>query len=333
MEYFLMDEQHVDAAANLSYGAYLNELAVVDSLPKEEFLEVIKANLRHIITNKLGVVAIENKQLMGFLAGYGPISEFFGKNQGIFVPIEGHGAIDNNSEYIYTSLYREAAKYWASKGIFSHGIALYSHNEKLINNMFVNGFGMRCVDAMTSLKQNPLTFLSVKDSQIKPKVSFAEVGFDEIESIYSLRVKLEDHINESPIFFPARSGSLDDFRKQRLEKGSRFFVCKENDIIIAYCEITSEGENFASSCNQVINICGAYIEEEFRGSNIFTKLLGFTFDKIRETDISICGVDFESINPEAYGFWTKHFTPYTNSLVRRVDERSIVESYELREQI
>ncbi len=33
------------------------------------------------------------------------------------------------------------------------------------------------------------------------------------------------------------------------------------------------------------------------------------------------GVDFESFNPTAYGFWLKHFTAYTYSVVRRVDER------------
>ncbi len=33
------------------------------------------------------------------------------------------------------------------------------------------------------------------------------------------------------------------------------------------------------------------------------------------------GVDFESINPSGSGFWLKHFHAYTNSVVRRIDER------------
>jgi len=31
-------------------------------------------------------------------------------------------------------------------------------------------------------------------------------------------------------------------------------------------------------------------------------------------------VDFETFNPTAYGFWSKHFELYTNSLTRRIDE-------------
>ena len=77
------------------------------------------------------------------------------------------------------------------------------------------------------------------------------------------------------------------------------------------------------------NICGAYLRYEFRGTGIFTKLLGYTFDCLRESNIPLCGVDCESINPEAYGFWTKHFTPYTYSLVRRLDERSQIKEHEI----
>jgi hypothetical protein len=31
------------------------------------------------------------------------------------------------------------------------------------------------------------------------------------------------------------------------------------------------------------------------------------------------GVDFESFNPTAWGFWLKHFQAYTYSDVRRID--------------
>jgi hypothetical protein len=35
------------------------------------------------------------------------------------------------------------------------------------------------------------------------------------------------------------------------------------------------------------------------------------------------GVDFESINPPAYAFWTKHFQAYTCGVVRRIDEGAV----------
>jgi hypothetical protein len=36
------------------------------------------------------------------------------------------------------------------------------------------------------------------------------------------------------------------------------------------------------------------------------------------------GVDFESLNPTAYGFWLKYFDAYTHSVVRRIDEKAVM---------
>lgn len=35
------------------------------------------------------------------------------------------------------------------------------------------------------------------------------------------------------------------------------------------------------------------------------------------------GVDYETVNPTALHFWTKYFTPYTYSYIRRIDERVV----------
>ena len=35
------------------------------------------------------------------------------------------------------------------------------------------------------------------------------------------------------------------------------------------------------------------------------------------------GVDCESMNPTALGFWSKYFDAYTHSVVRRIDENAI----------
>lgn len=38
----------------------------------------------------------------------------------------------------------------------------------------------------------------------------------------------------------------------------------------------------------------------------------------------LLGVDCESFNPTARGFWLKYFTPYTYGLVRRIDDNAII---------
>lgn len=34
-------------------------------------------------------------------------------------------------------------------------------------------------------------------------------------------------------------------------------------------------------------------------------------------------MDCETFNPTALGFWSKHFTPYTRNVVRRIDENAL----------
>lgn len=43
--------------------------------------------------------------------------------------------------------------------------------------------------------------------------------------------------------------------------------------------------------------------------------------KLKSEGYSRLGVNLESFNPTALGFWLKYFALYTNSVVRRIDER------------
>jgi GNAT superfamily N-acetyltransferase len=68
------------------------------------------------------------------------------------------------------------------------------------------------------------------------------------------------------------------------------------------------------------NICGAYLTEEHRGSGVYRNLLALTLATLRREGVRRIGVDFETMNPTALGFWTKHFDRYTTSFARRIDD-------------
>jgi ribosomal protein S18 acetylase RimI-like enzyme len=102
---------------------------------------------------------------------------------------------------------------------------------------------------------------------------------------------------------------------------SRFFCVQKQGNLIGYLKINETGENFITRDPGLINICGAYLLPEYRGVGIYTQLLSYSLYKLKTEGYQYVGVDFESANPTARGFWLKYFTPYTHSLVRRVDER------------
>ena len=71
------------------------------------------------------------------------------------------------------------------------------------------------------------------------------------------------------------------------------------------------------------NICGAFCLPEYRGRGIMQGMLDACINVLSMEGFRLLGVDFESFNPAARGFWLKHFVPYTNSLVRRIDESAL----------
>ena len=64
-------------------------------------------------------------------------------------------------------------------------------------------------------------------------------------------------------------------------------------------------------------------EPEHRGRGVYKKLLNYAINTLKTEGYTRLGVDFESINPSGSGFWLKYFNAYTNSVVRRIDERII----------
>ncbi|WP_126720603.1 GNAT family N-acetyltransferase [Lucifera butyrica] len=270
--------------------------------------------LLKMVDHNLGIVATEERQLVGFLTCYEPWNNHFGTAMGTFSPIHAHGAIKNNRKRIYSQMYQQAAKKWVKAGVLSHTIALYAHDTEVVNTFFGNGFGLRCIDAIRAAA-------SVTCDEF-PDYFFGELPIEEIAQIVPLKNLLIEHLQSAPIFMPCFfSYDVADVKQENERRQSRYFIAKDNNKTIAFIEIMQSGENFVCDSPEMINICGAYMLPEYRGSGIYTKLLAVLQEKVRAEGYTLCGVDFESLNPTANGFWLKYFTAYTYSVVRRIDER------------
>ncbi len=105
----------------------------------------------------------------------------------------------------------------------------------------------------------------------------------------------------------------------------RVFTAWRGEELIAYLEVTGEGENFVTNDPQMQNICGAYCMPQYRGQGVIQGLLGYAMKVLKDEGYTKLGVDFESLNPTAWGFWTKYFKAYTYSLTRRIVESAFNE--------
>lgn len=279
-------------------------------------MDVCFPPMEPLFDNGLGAAAFEEGKMIGFLSGYGPWGPVFctKDTMGVYSPLHAHAAVRENRKRIYQRLYQSAAEKWACAGAASHTITLFDPDDQAREAFFEYGFGKRCVDLMRTTDGINIS---------SEKAEFSELSKEEGKQIRQLRRALNHHLSKSPAFMKSDEKVVENWLDQREAEPPRTFVAKANGEICAYIEIQDEGENFITAHPSVQNICGAYCFPEFRGRNIASALLDFVLETLRSENTPLIGVDCESINPTAIYFWKKYFTPYTQSLVRRIDEKAI----------
>lgn len=306
------DKSYVESARLLAKKNYEEEREYVVWLPKVEELP----DLDYFVDNGLGVAALEGEELIGFLCCYEPWDYAFGSMaKGTFSPIHAHGAIKEGRQGIYQKMYQYAAKKWINHKIAYHGIAHFAHDKESLDAFFTYGFGLRCIDAIRPMEE---VICLVTEGFVFEELSKSEVG-----KVRELRKLLSEHLGKSPCFMKSSEEEFNAWIMRAEGRDSRLFVARDDDKVIAFLEVTNDGENFATEDSRMKNICGAYCLPEYRGKDVFQNLLNATIHILKEDGYQLLGVDFESFNPTAYGFWLKYFTAYTKSVVRRIDECAV----------
>lgn len=175
------------------------------------------------------------------------------------------------------------------------------------------GFGLRCLDAI-----RPMELIDCKPCA---DYVYAELTKVECHLVYPLHLALNCHYRESPFFMNRKPETLEEFMVSSMQEEVRYFVAKQNEKICAFLKISASGEAFAATGSNYRHITGAYCLPECRGKGLYQNLLNFAISRLKEEGYTRLGVNFESFNPTGRGFWLKYFASYTNSVVRRIDER------------
>ena len=301
---------HVELATQIAKQSYEKERRYVPALPSVDSIP----DLAEYAKNRLGVSAFEGDVMVGFLCVIGPFENAFRSTNaiGVFSPMGANGAVGEKRADIYARMYQVAAKKWVESGATSHSICLYAHDKLVQEKFFQYGFGIRCMDAIQMMNET--------DTLTCHEHITRELSKEEYQLIFPLNKLLVQHLNSSPSFMCYPFIHDAKLLEMIMQSDARYFVTIHDEQIVSYIKISNEGENFACSASDMMNISGAYCLPEYRGMGVFKNLLDFVIKKLRSEGYIRLGVDFESINPNAYHFWLKYFEAYTNGVVRRVDE-------------
>ncbi|WP_040952242.1 GNAT family N-acetyltransferase [Gorillibacterium massiliense] len=323
MDFASLHEGYTEEAVRLALaacGAERRHVAALDErADARDYREALTRGIRELFIHGTGVGAFEGGRMVGYLGFWSGLNGQFGEVVGSYSPLHGN-AFAGEPEKLASRLFQLAAEEMAGQGIGSYALTVYAHEAEVTRALALNGFGIRCADAIR-LVDTPLSLLPQADD----RWLFAELAPADAAEILPLKNKLIQHLRRSPVFFACEEEQEADFLDLCRKRQSRFFVARKagTDAISGYMELTANGENFLTEAPDMMNICGAYLEESERGGGVFTGLLAHVLTTLKSEGVKRLGVDCETLNPTARYFWGKHFVDYTYSFCRRIDERAM----------
>lgn len=315
MTFEKMNEKHVEACVALAVAEYEAECKKCTQLLQDDFAQELTGLVQALATCKYSKVAIEEGEVIGFAEFWGPIDGFFGNVKGAFSPLGGSAFAGKDKAKTASMLFENMTdEMLAMDQICSIAYSRYAHDEEVGRAFVMNGFGIRCSDAMMYLPTRHVV------EAVDEQYTYCELLGEDKKQIRELKLGLSRHLLHAPVFLPA---DLNCFDEWFAHESIRVFVIKENDKLIGYMSLDEEAENFVTAHESVYNICGAYMDPEYRGGEVASQLLEYICRVSEEAGKKYLGVDCETLNPKALRFWGKHFDNYTYSYHRRIDERVI----------
>lgn len=313
LDYQHLNEEHVEQALEIVLAGYREERQAVPCLPAEEsIVDNLWEMISSLFARSSGLAAVKDGKLLGFISGV-EREQLFGKDKGIYCPLYGHGAVKTNRAEIYQDMYTQAAQMWVEKDLYSHVLTLYAHDRQTIDTWFWLGFGLRCVDAIRSTEA------------IEAKSHSVVIRKGEGQDIAALRDIMTDFAMfwpGSPTFMPNGTEDVIQNYTQWFQKTNRhFWVAYLEGKAVGQIRIQPGAETFVSEHPGVMNITSAFVGKKYRTGGIGLMLLAEVQRWLKQNGYYLCGVDFESFNVPGSRFWNRYFTPYTYSVVRRIDER------------
>lgn len=126
----------IKAATEIILDSYEKEKRDLPYLPEaRDYRELLSTKLKHLASEGKGIIALEDDELIGFLAGY-KVDDLYGNCKGIYTPVYGHGNARKGKSRIYQELYRNAAENWVEEGFISHAVSFSVTTDPLSTRSF-----------------------------------------------------------------------------------------------------------------------------------------------------------------------------------------------------
>lgn len=275
------------------------------------------AALADALTDRLasshGIVARDGAEVVGTLLVQGPWPSFHGGAQGVFSPLASClVAEDRDVDRLFTTMLTELGRLEPLPGVDTMALTCFAHHHDLLRSAALNGFGVRCADAVARIEDLP-------DLDPAFALEIRTVPWQDAVAALEPKHALADHLASSPMFMEHFDFSPEFVAWKSEQRQSVHLVAFDGERAVGFVEATGEGENYLTAHPAIRNICGAGVLPAYRGRGIMTQLVAALARHEAAEGVTTLGVDYETLNPTARGFWVRLFVPYTRSPERRFD--------------
>ena len=289
-----------------------------------EMPESVMPLLSDLVHRGSGLMALEDGKPVGFLIGW-LIETFMGTQNGVFIPETGFGtdsADPRRNIRIFDALYAALCPAWCPAGWLSHAISTYEEEREFREHLFHQGFGGVCMDAVRpAVAMNLQIPADLLIREVKIGDDPAVMAWLELSNLQSA------HMRSAPVYLGSAPESHDaaELREWLAQESHYVWIAERLSDGMAVgtlqLERETDGTSFLVRDPRNMAVTGAFTRPETRGNGIATLLLDAAIKKASSCGMTRVSVDFETRNTPAMAFWTRHFTPFTFSVIRCVDGR------------
>ena len=314
-----LEDMNLAEAMEVFCDEYEQERSLVKALPKmdEELTSLFRELLENTQKNGMGYGLIIDDRLVGYIGFFGPFDGFFGLCKGVFSPFGCNTFGGEDKGKVASLLIAKCMEELVKNQVTQFALSRFAKNEEVNHSFVMNSFGVRCSDAILRLEDYK-TNEGIEEH--KGDITFKELKGKEKYQVKELYEALEFHLGQAPCLFPVEFGT---FERWVNRDELRVIAAFDQDEVIGYMTLDQEAEIFVTRKGNMHNIGSTCVKEEYRSKGIAKLLLDEIVRICRDENYTYLGVDYETINPTALRFWTKNFSPYTYSFIRRIDERVI----------
>jgi GNAT superfamily N-acetyltransferase len=309
-----MGSSHAETAAGLFVSQLVRQRQITPSLPAVfEDLSLVTDKLRWLISTGNVLAALRGERLVGYL-GWFIVPGFRGTSQkGAYCCEWGHATVEHDRINIYRQLYAHAAVRWQNEGCGTHALTTLAQDTTLHQFLFWNGFGLAVVEGMK--------FLADTRPSSQRVFTLRQATLDDMGSLCSLDELLAGHLRAPSVCMRRKPWGETKFREFLCQESNTVWLAEEGKQVVGFLRLQIKGQGATDIVGSpdAVGIAGAYVLESHRRQGIAALLLEEASHWYRAKGCARCSVDWESLNPQANGFWLKRFAPVCYSLIRHVE--------------